>query len=402
MSEDITGDSVSPKYKWYILTLAALTHTIAVAIPHMAMPVLFDEISKDLGLNLVQVGWVWGISALTGILTGLAGGTLGDRFGTKRVLAVSCILGGMTCALRGLSSDYVSLIVTSLLYGLVPAGIPMNVHKVCGIWFPGRLGFANGIVSAGMALGFMLGSALSASVLSPWLGGWRQVLYLYGAISIIVGILWSFTQASPVSVDAQAHHESKVSLKKGIPYVARVRNIWFVGLAMLGISACIGGTLGYLPLYLRRIGWPEIGADAALATFHGISLIAAIPIALLSDRLGSRRKMVMAATLMIAAGIGLLSFSTGSLVWVGVCIAGVVRDGFMAILMTMIIEVKAIGAKYAGTAIGFVMIFSRTGNLISPPLGNSLAEYNPAIPFIFWAVLALMGLLGFYFFKEER
>ena len=108
MSEEITSDSVSPKYKWYILTLAALTHTIAVAIPYMAMPVLFDEISKELGLNLVQVGWVWGISALTGILTGLVGGTLGDRFGTKRVLAVSCILGGMTCALRGLSSDYVT------------------------------------------------------------------------------------------------------------------------------------------------------------------------------------------------------------------------------------------------------------------------------------------------------
>jgi len=403
MSEEITADSVAPRYKWYILTLGALTHTITVAIPFMAMPVLFDEISKELGLNLVQVGWVWGITALAGILTGLVGGTLGDRFGTKRVLAVSCILGGMTCALRGLSSDYVTLIVTSFLFGLVPASIPVNVHKVCGIWFSGRrLGFANGIVSVGMALGFMLGSALSASILSPWLGGWRQVLYLYGANSLIMGILWSFTQASPVSTGAQTRHESKVSLKKGIPYVARIRNIWFVGLAMLGINACIEGTLGYLPLYLRRIGWPETNADAALATFHGISLIAAIPIALLSDRLGSRRKMLMAATLMTAAGIGLLAFSSGSLVWLGVCVAGVVRDGFMAILMTMIIEVKAIGAKYAGTAIGFVMIFSRTGNLISPPLGNSLAEYNPAIPFMFWAVLALMGLLGFHFFKEER
>jgi len=402
MSEQITGDSITPKYKWYILTLAALTHTIAVAIPHMAMPVLFDEISKELGLNLVQVGWIWGISALTGILTALVGGTLGDRFGTKSVLAVSCILGGMTCAIRGLSSDYITLIGTSFLFGLVPAGIPMNVHKVCGIWFPGRLGFANGVVCAGMALGFMLGSALSASVLSPWLGGWRQVLYLYGANSIIMGILWSFTKASPVPVGSQAHHEYEVSLKKGIPYVARIRNIWLVGFAMFGISACTEGTLGYLPLYLRRVGWPETLADSALAAFHGISLIAAIPIATLSDRLRLRRKMVMAATLMIAAGIGLLSFSTGSLVWLGVCVAGVVRDGFMAILMAMIIEVKGIGSKYTGTAIGFVMVFSRLGRLISPPLGNSLAEYDPAIPFMFWAVLALMGVLGFYFFKEER
>ena len=70
--------------------------------------------------------------------------------------------------------------------------------------------------------------------------------------------------------------------------------------------------------------------------------------------------------------------------------------------MTMIIEIKEIGARYTGTAIGIVLIFARTGNFLSPPLGNSLAEYNPAIPFMFWAVLALMGLLGFYFFKEER
>jgi hypothetical protein len=103
---------------------------------------------------------------------------------------------------------------------------------------------------------------------------------------------------------------------------------------------------------------------------------------------------------MIMIGVGLLSVSTGSLIWVGVVVSGVVRDGFMAILMTMVIEIKAIGAKYAGTAIGLVLVFSRLGNLLSPPLGNSLAEYNPAYPFLFWSFLALIGLAGFYFFKE--
>ncbi|MCJ7829992.1 MAG: MFS transporter, partial [Desulfobacterales bacterium] len=145
-----------------------------MAIPSMAMPVLFDEISKELNLNYVQVGWIWGISALTGVLTGLVGGALGDRYGTKRILVAGCILGGVTGALRGLSSDYMTLVITSFVFGLIPAGIPTNVHKVCGIWFTGRqLGLANGIVSSGMALGFTLGSALSATVLSPWLGGWR-------------------------------------------------------------------------------------------------------------------------------------------------------------------------------------------------------------------------------------
>jgi cyanate permease len=294
-----------------------------------------------------------------------------------------------------------TLVITSFVFGLIPAAIPMNVHKVCGIWFAGRhLGLANGIVSSGMALGFMLASALSATVLSPWLGGWRPVLYLFGGLSFVMGILWAFTRKAPVKNNSHMQREDNVPLKKGIVYVGQVKNVWLVSISMFGMSACIQGTLGYLPLYLRQVGWTEASADAALATFHGVSLIAAIPIALLSDRLGSRRKVLMIATLMIMIGVGLLSVSTGLLVWAGVVVSGVVRDGFMAILMTMVIEIKAIGARYAGTAIGLVLVFSRLGNLLSPPLGNSLAEYNPAYPFLFWSFLALIGLAGFYFFKE--
>ena len=58
-------------YRWYILTLAALTHTLAVAMPVMSLPVLFKEISADLSLNLVQIGTIWGIGSLPGIVTGL-------------------------------------------------------------------------------------------------------------------------------------------------------------------------------------------------------------------------------------------------------------------------------------------------------------------------------------------
>jgi len=39
----------------------ALTHTVAVAMPVMCMPVLFQEISEDLGLSLVQIGSIWGL-----------------------------------------------------------------------------------------------------------------------------------------------------------------------------------------------------------------------------------------------------------------------------------------------------------------------------------------------------
>jgi len=368
----------------------------------MSMPVLFDEISRELGLDLVQIGWIWGIGFLTGIFTSLIGGALGDRFGTKRTLIVGCFLAGITGALRGISGNFITLAATAFIFGLVPPAIPMSVHKTCGIWFSGRrLGLANGVVSMGMALGFMLGSLLSATVLSPMLGGWRQVLFLYGALSIIMGVFWSFTRSAPQD-EGTSRDQETVTLSRGISCVVRLRNMWLLGLAMFGVGGCIQGALGYLPLYLRRIGWPETSADGALAAFHAVSMIATIPIALLSDRLKSRKGILMAATILIFSGVALLSIPGGALVWGAVIIAGFARDGFMAILMTLIIELKEVGTLYAGTAIGLVLVFSRFGSLISPPLGNSLAGIHLALPFVFWASLALVGLVGFYFVKEKH
>jgi MFS family permease len=399
---NINSSNSESNYKWYVLTLAALTHTFTVAIPVMCLPVLFEEISEDLGLSLVQIGVIWGIGALPGIFTSLVGGAIGDRFGTKYTLSIACLLVGVAGALRGLSNDFITFGATVFLFGLLPPIIPINVHKTCGIWFSRRhLGLANGVVAMGMAFGFMAGSMISATILSPWLGGWRNVLFLYGAISIAISIPWHLSRPAPGDVEASAGEASTMSPRQTVSRVVRLRNVWLLGLAILGIGGGIQGMLGYLPLYLRGIGWTEVSADGALATFHGVSMIFVIPIALLSDRLGSRKKVLMVATLMIITGVGLLSIVDGPMVWVSVTIAGLVRDGFMAIFMTMIIETEEVGAAYAGTAIGLVMIFSGLGNLISPPLGNSLADIAPSLPFIFWATLAVAGFFGLYLVKER-
>jgi cyanate permease len=185
-------------------------------------------------------------------------------------------------------------------------------------------------------------------------------------------------------------------------HVVRIRNVWFLGLAIMGLGGAIQGVLGYLPLYLREVGWSTTSADGALAAFHAVSLVSAIPITLLSDRLGTRKAILFAATLMTATGAGLLSVASGPMVWVAVITAGIFRDGFMAIFMTTIIESEGVGPVYAGTAMGLVMVFSGLGGLVSPPLGNSLANANLSLPFAFWAAMATLALGGFYFVKERR
>jgi len=389
----------SDSYRWLVLTLAAFTFTFVVAIPQMSLPVLFDEISADLGLSLVQVGWIWGVGSIMGILVGIIGGPVGDRFGPRRTLAVACLFIGIAGAARGLSNGFAMLAFTMLITGFAQWSIPMYVHKTCSLWFAKeQLGMANGVVSVGMALGFLSGSLLAATVFSPLFGGWRNVLFVYGAVAILFGMFWWFSQDKARFEGQQS--DQMIPYREAIGHVIRLRNVWLLCIATAGVSGCINGMMGYLPLYLRDLGWEPAIADSTLASFHAVSMLFAIPIALLSDRVGSRRGVLMVAALLIGTGTGLLGFAGGVLIPVAVLIAGIARDGFMAITMTAIIEVKGIGARFAGSATGLNMSVMGIVSVFAPPVGNWLAKFSPGLPFLFWASLVFLGCVAYLFLRR--
>lgn len=72
----------------------------------------------------------------------------------------------------------------------------------------------------------------------------------------------------------------------------------------------------------------------------------------------------------------------------------------MALTMTAMMEIKGVGARYAGTATGFLMAVMGLGAVLSPPLGNSLAGFGLSVPFAFWAGLALWGFSGYGLVRE--
>jgi predicted MFS family arabinose efflux permease len=68
----------------------------------------------------------------------------------------------------------------------------------------------------------------------------------------------------------------------------------------------------------------------------------------------------------------------------------------------MLLEIKGVGTKYAGTAIGLIHTISRVGEIISPPAGNALAEIDPRYAFTLWAGMAAGALVLFIFLKDTR
>jgi MFS family permease len=393
--------TTNSNYRWYMLALATLTVIFVATTPIIAMSVLFVQISTDLQLSIVQIGTVWGMLSLAAAFMMPAGGILGDRLGIKRVVIFSCCVGGIIIALIGVSTNFITLMVTAFLAGLMVAAVPVHMHKITGFWFKGKqLGMANGVIATGMGIGFTLGAILSGTVLVPLLHGWRNVFFLYGSICVVIGILWAFI-AQGDGITRMVSSDG-ASFRQVVGKILRIRNLWFMGLGQFGFGGCLVGVTGYLPTYFKGIGWTPIAADATLATLNIVSTVATIPLAAFSDRLKSRKTLLLIALVVTTISVSLLSMADNAAVWPLVIGVGIFRDGFMAIMITMIIEMSGVGVAYSGTAIGLVSGFQRLGGFFSAPVGNSLAEIRPNYSFFLWAGLSLFALIMFSFVREEK
>ena len=389
------------KYRWYILALLTAIGTFVMSIQHSCLPVLFKEISDDLTLDLVQIGTIWGIGYFAGVFVGIIAGLLSDRFGVKLVLSVICIMGGITGALRGLSNSYLVLATTVLINGLFRLIIPVTVTKTVGIWFKGKnLGLAMGISAMGVGLGLTLGPMISSTVLSPLLGGWRNVMYFYGAVAIFIGILWILFGRERYHGDSNHTKYNTVPLRQAFPKLFRNKGLWLIGLTQMFRGASILSVAGYLPTYLKEQGWEAASADVILAAFFAISTLCAIPLSYLSDRLGLRKPILYVALTVALVCISLVPIVEGGMTWFLILLTGIFFDGSISITFTMLLETEGIGSTYSGTAIGIAFTLSQIGTVALPPLGNSLASFNTGIPFVFWASLSVPALIMISLTKE--
>jgi len=364
------------------------------------MPVLFEEISEDLNLNLVQIGTIWGIVPLGSVIFLLLGGVLCDRFGVKHTIGIACLLAGVTGATRGLSSGFGSLVAVSLLFGLISSLIPVGVMKVCRIWFTNKqLGLVTAVILMGNGIGGSIGSMMSATFLSPLLGGWRNVLFLYGAISVVLGIIWLLTLKETRGT-RRTGSDTTAPVLQAVSYVLRIKAIWLIGCSLLAYEGSMLAILGYLPLYLRESGWSAISADGAVTTFILMGIIGAIPLGLLSDRLGRRKAVLIPAIFVAIICTALLPVISNTSLWVILIILGTFRGAYTSLSSAMVLETDTVGFTYSGTAIGLVLTLMRIGCFIASPLGNSLATINLGTPFVFWAILFVCAAIILIFVKE--
>jgi ACS family hexuronate transporter-like MFS transporter len=179
------------RWRWLAIGIFAISSALNF-LDRQILAQLAPVLQKDLGLTLVQYGWL--ISAFSAIyaLSAPVAGWLLDRFGLTRGMTVAVGLWSAAGAATGLVSGFWSLVLCrSVLAVGEAAGIPGS-HKANHAYLPPReyaLGSASG--QLGLSIGGML-----APPLATWFAlnmHWRYAFIVAGVLGFLWIPLWRAT-----------------------------------------------------------------------------------------------------------------------------------------------------------------------------------------------------------------
>ena len=169
----------------FAVTLAIIQYIDRVCISQAA-----PLISRDLGLNKADMGWVFSAFTLAYALFEIPAGYLGDCIGPRRVLLRIVLWWSFFTVATGWAWNWVSLIVTRFLFGAGEAGAFPNLTKAFHRWLPLRERTrAQGI----MWMSARLGGAFTPALVFLCLQGvkWRTAFLLFGLLGVVWVILFA-------------------------------------------------------------------------------------------------------------------------------------------------------------------------------------------------------------------
>jgi MFS family permease len=184
----------------FMCTLSLLTYLDRICIMRVS-----ETMEGELGLDDVQMGWVFSAFLVGYALLEVPGGWMGDVWGSRRVLARIVLCWSAFTALTGcvwyfqapepyqvfvwgypLVGSFGLLVLVRFLFGAGEAGAYPNITRVTRVWFPAR-------ERAGAQGAVWMSARLGGALAPPVIGsltlaiGWREAFWVLGGL----GLVWA-------------------------------------------------------------------------------------------------------------------------------------------------------------------------------------------------------------------
>ena len=128
--------------------------TLLLYIDRVCISSAKDSIASDLSLSDIDMGWVLSAFALGYALFQVPGGSLGDKYGVRKVMTSIMVLWSIFTALTGAAWNYISMLFFRFTFGAGEAGAFPNISRAAFSWVPTKeRGVFQGINFSGSRLG---------------------------------------------------------------------------------------------------------------------------------------------------------------------------------------------------------------------------------------------------------
>lgn len=345
----------------------ALSRVISIGGSEAAYIALFYLVYQRTGSTAwVSLAFLVTFGTL-GVMTPIAG-SLGDRFDRRRVMVVSELIGAACfLGLSGAHSPELLLILAFFSAAIESPFVSASNAAVAALVEPELLTWANGTVTLGTNMGYLIGPAAGGALLAAfgprWVFAINAATFVVSA-ALVAGIRGRFSSAT------EDEREANRGLRAGITFLFRDRVLRTITLAFVVFLVTIGSVLvAELPL-ARSFDAGPLGYGLLSGAFSVGALFGALLARRLDERLESRALVVgstiTAAAVAAVAGIPWFAAIMGALA-IGGLSDGVVDVAILGVLQRRTpdaVRSRAIGAFEGLVMLAFAGSFTFAGFIV--------------------------------------
>ena len=403
----------TPRARWVLLAtvLGSGMAFLDATVVNVALP----TIGADLNASVAGLQWVINGYTLTLASLILLGGSLGDRFGRRRIFLLGTVWFAGASLLCGVAPTSEALVAARALQGIGGA-----------LLTPGSLAILQAsfaMSDRGRAVGAWSGLSGVAAATAPFVGGWlidvgswRPIFLINvplavavvvvslrhvpetrdaagvrgidvpGALLTVIGlaaVTWALIEAGERGATTGVLLSGAIGLGSLAGFVAAERRVrhpmlpleifrsWqfsAANLVTLIVYASLSIMFFLFVVHLQQVlGYSPLQAGAATLPITGLMLALSAPAGMLADRIGPRLPMTI-GPLGIAAGLALMSRVQAEATYLGTILPGLLVFGLGLSLTVAPLTATVLAAatsKHAGIASGVNNAISRGAGLLA-------------------------------------
>jgi len=347
-------------YRWVILIVSILAGFIG-SYAQFQLPPLAYRLMPALHMSPSQFAALMGGPMTGSMFICILGGTLADRYGVKKIVAVGLVLAVIGCTFRYAVTSFWPFFFLTVLSGLASGLLVSNLAKLFGAWFlPEQMGTMMGVYMIGPMFAQFVGTATT-----PLFPSDASAFIFSGVVCLVILVLWL--------VFAKNRPEGAPELPVLLPTqylgkAAQSKSVWLAGAAMFLIMGSMMTFTSFLPNVLhelRGISPEQAAFYGSLATFGAVfgSFIGPM----ICKRMGVMKPyLIMVCLLGAVAVFWSWRLPIGPAFVIAVILAGFLQSAISPPLFALPMLLPEIGPVYAGSAGGIISTLQVTGAVVVP------------------------------------